>query len=80
MKTIRASDIGMYSYCQRAWWYHDNGIESENIDDLSVGTMLHEEHGKVVLTSGCLRTLAFGFFFLSLSILTLYLLQQVLDL
>jgi CRISPR/Cas system-associated exonuclease Cas4 (RecB family) len=78
MKTIRASDIGTYHYCQRAWWYQQSGVESENLEHLSAGIMLHEEHGKAVITSGCLRTLAFSLFFLSLVTLSLYIIAELL--
>jgi hypothetical protein len=78
MKTIRASEVGTYNYCHRAWWYQQSGVEPENLEDLSSGIVLHEEHGKTVITSGCLRTLAFSLLFLSLVLISLHFVLQVL--
>ncbi len=58
MRTIRASEISAYLYCQRAWWYRLQGLESQNQTELSSGLRLHARHGRAVLVGGCLQTLA----------------------
>jgi hypothetical protein len=58
MKTIRASEIGSYLYCARAWAYRQQGIESSNQAEMTAGTELHRQHGRSVITSGLTRTLA----------------------
>jgi len=72
MKTVRASEIGTYLYCKRALWYHLQGVPSENTAELVSGSELHERHGRAVMTSGCLRTLAYLLLLSALVILTLY--------
>lgn len=59
MITIRASEIGTYLYCQRAWWYQKSGHEPQNQTDLAAGIQVHEQHGRKVLEAGYLRKLAF---------------------
>ncbi len=59
MRKIRASEIGTYLFCQRAWWYRQQGIETENLRELAGGRALHHQHGRTVLASGLLRTLAY---------------------
>jgi hypothetical protein len=59
VKPIRASEIGSYLYCHRAWWYRLNGQESVNQAEMAAGTDLHRQHGRKVLAAGFLRTLAF---------------------
>jgi hypothetical protein len=59
VKPIRASEIGSYLYCRRAWWYRLNGQESVNQAEMAAGTDLHRQHGRKVLAAGFLRTLAF---------------------
>ena len=59
MKPIRASEIGSYLYCRRAWWYRLNGQESVNQAEMAAGTDLHRQHGRKVLAAGFFRTLAF---------------------
>jgi CRISPR/Cas system-associated exonuclease Cas4 (RecB family) len=58
MKTIRASDIGSYLYCRRAWWYRIKGFESTNQAELAAGTELHRAHGRTVFTAAIYRMLA----------------------
>lgn len=58
MKPIRASEIGSYLYCRRAWWYRRQGLEPANQAELDAGTALHRQHGRGVMLSGFLRTLA----------------------
>lgn len=55
MSVIRASDIGNYLYCRRAWWYHRQGYDSANQAELAAGTELHARHGRRVIVSGFLR-------------------------
>ena len=54
---IRASEIGSYLYCRRAWWYRKQGVESENRAEMATGTELHRLHGRKVIAAGLLRTL-----------------------
>jgi CRISPR/Cas system-associated exonuclease Cas4 (RecB family) len=55
MAVIRASDIGNYLYCRRAWWYRRQGYDSANQAELAAGTELHARHGRQVIVSGLLR-------------------------
>ncbi len=52
---IRASEIGSYLYCRRAWWYRKQGIESQNQTEMAQGTELHREHGRRVIAAGFLQ-------------------------
>jgi len=54
---IRASEIGSYLYCRRAWWYRKQGVESENRSEMTAGTELHIQHGRKVIAAGLLRML-----------------------
>ena len=56
---IRASEIGSYLYCRRAWWYQKQGLESENQAELAGGTELHRQHGRRVIAAGMLRLLGY---------------------
>lgn len=58
-RVIRASEIGEYVYCKRAWWLRLQGYESTNVREMAAGTSLHERHGRAVITSGCLQTFAY---------------------
>jgi hypothetical protein len=69
MPVIRASEIGSYLYCHRAWRYRKDGVESENKLELAAGTELHRQHGRKTLSALLLRT--FGMILLLGSILLL---------
>jgi hypothetical protein len=58
MKTVRASELGTYLYCARAWWYDRQGIDSSNQTEMYTGAELHRQHGRTILASGLTRTLA----------------------
>ena len=58
MKTIRASEVGSYLFCARAWWYRRQGMESTNQAEMTAGTELHRQHGRTVIASGLTRLLA----------------------
>ncbi len=78
MRKIRASDISSYLYCQRAWWYRQQGIESENSQELAGGRDLHQEHGKATLMSGLLRGLAYFMLLIGMILLAVYWTTQAL--
>lgn len=72
MKTIRASEIGTYLFCQRAWWYQKNGQSSANLSEMAAGSDLHRRHGRAVISAGCLRALATAALLLALAALVIY--------
>lgn len=57
---IRASEIGSYLYCHRAWWYRKQGIESENQTEMAQGTELHRQHGRKVIAAGFLQVAGYA--------------------
>ena len=72
---INASELGTFLYCRRAWWYQKNGEKTANQTQMNLGTQLHEEHGKQVMQTGCLQTIAI-LFLLGAAILLLILFLQ----
>lgn len=76
MKIIRASEIGAYIYCRRAWWYQQQGIQSTNLEDLAMGSEMHYQHGRRVLVSGCIRAAAYAMLLLALILVAVYVTQQ----
>ena len=59
MRVIRASEIGEYVFCHRAWWLrHVAGDESANVREMAEGTATHARHGLRVAAAGGLRLLA----------------------
>jgi hypothetical protein len=78
MRTIRASEIGLYLFCRRAWWYQNQGIESGNQAELSAGSEMHRKHSRMVFESGLLRALAMLLLLAALVLLAVYLTGQFL--
>ena len=53
---VRASEIGQYTYCARAWWLTQRqGVQSHQQEALAAGTHLHQRHGRRLRLAGMLR-------------------------
>ncbi len=60
-RVIRASELGQYAYCARAWWLQTiRGIPPANTRDLQQGEATHRRHGQTVWLAGALRWAAIG--------------------
>ena len=77
MRTIKASEVGAFLFCERAWWYNRQGVSSENVAEMAAGTEIHYGHGRVVMLAGCLRTLATIFLLSAVVLFALYLAMQI---
>lgn len=56
---VRASDIGAYAYCRRAWFLAQvKGVTHSNPARLAAGVAAHAQHGKLVQRTGDTRRLA----------------------
>lgn len=58
MRTIKASELGAFLYCRRAWWYQRQGEPSENTAALASGTARHAKHARGVKSAFLLKWLA----------------------
>lgn len=67
MPVIRASDIGAFLYCKRAWWYRMQGVESDNQAELAAGIHIHRLHGRAVLAANLARIAGYVLFLISLA-------------
>ena len=76
MRNIRASEISLFVYCQRAWWYQSQGIESSNQAELAAGSGLHRQHGRRVGLARLLRGAAWLLLLAALIALAVYATQQ----
>ena len=77
MRTVRASEIGTYLYCRRAWWYQRQGIENINQIELAAGQALHEQHGRRVIIAGCTQALAWIILLIGLSLAVAAIVQSM---
>ncbi len=54
--TIRASEIGEYVHCHRAWWLgRVHGVENKNRAWMDAGTERHRAHGQRVWRARMMR-------------------------
>lgn len=59
-RIIRASEIGQYVYCARAWWLGSvEGLSSSHQREMAAGETAHRRHGQRVRVSLGLSLLAY---------------------
>jgi hypothetical protein len=57
---IRASELGQYAYCARAWWLgRVLGYHPANLEKLAAGEAAHVRHGQKVVSSRRLQRWAY---------------------
>lgn len=72
---IRASEIGEYVYCRRAWWLKRvKNLQTSNVRQLKVGKNYHHQHGVQVRRFIWLRRLAYAMIFIAVTIFVFQLL------
>ena len=64
-RTVRASEIGAYLYCRRAWWYQRQGETPAASPAQESGIAWHRRHGRRVLTASGLRLLGWALILLA---------------
>jgi hypothetical protein len=53
---VRASDIGAWAYCRRAWYLaHVRGVAHSRPEILQRGTEAHTQHGQQVRRAGTMQ-------------------------
>ena len=68
MRTIKASELGSFRYCQRAWYYQRQGKPSENSAALEAGTAHHISHAIEVKSAVLLKWLAVAMVLIGLAL------------
>jgi CRISPR/Cas system-associated exonuclease Cas4 (RecB family) len=72
---IRASAMGEYLFCARAWWMRREGITpTRGGEAREAGRRWHERHGRTVERAGRLRTLSALCLYLALAVAVMLLL------
>jgi CRISPR/Cas system-associated exonuclease Cas4 (RecB family) len=66
-RIIRASEVGLYAYCARAWWLGQvEGYRPVNQAVLEAGESAHQAHGRAVRDYHRLRQAAYALLGLAL--------------
>ena len=75
MRVIRASEIGTYTFCNRAWWYQLQGYEPDNQLELERGKDAHTKHFYTVTSASCLQILAYSLVLVAILTAIVWLIQ-----
>ena len=66
-RVLRASEIGEYVFCHRAWWLHRvQGLESANRAKMLSGVAQYAIHGQAIRRAERLQRVAFVFLALAI--------------
>jgi hypothetical protein len=75
---VRASDLGTWAYCNRAWWLaRVQGVEPIDSSVLDSGTRFHVEHARAVARGRRMARVGAVLIFSALLIVALLLLQAL---
>jgi hypothetical protein len=77
MRTIRASEVGTFLYCHRAWWYHKLGNPSSHQVQLEEGSDFHLQHGRKVAQAIWLRWMAALILLVGLILMAIYITGKI---
>ncbi len=70
---VRASDLGAWAYCNRAWWLAQvQGAAHEDPAALARGDVAHQAHGRAVKDAGTLARAGMGLIALALAALGIW--------
>ncbi|MCX7854666.1 MAG: hypothetical protein N2556_01585 [Anaerolineae bacterium] len=76
-RIIRASEIGQYLFCARAWWLGSvKGLPSAHREAMDAGESAHRQHGRRVRAAVILSRLAWALLALALFVAILTLLGR----
>ena len=75
-RTVRASEIGSFIFCRRAWWYQRQDEESLNQAELAAGSQFHSAHAGRARTISTAQVIAWGVILSALAFLSIYLSVQ----
>jgi len=71
-RIIRASEIGQYDFCAKAWWLGSiDGVQPSNMRELQAGAAAHEQHGRQVQRASQMQLVAMGLVALGVIVLVL---------
>ena len=71
-RVIRASEIGQYDFCAKAWWLGSiEGVQPSNVRELQAGATAHAEHGRQVRRAAQMQMMAIGIVVLGVIVLML---------
>lgn len=69
-RLIRASEIGQYVFCQRAWWLaRVMNVPSTNVGEMKAGAAAHRQHGRRVIWAARARQAGIALFAVALLLL-----------
>lgn len=76
-RVIRASELGQYSFCAKAWWLGSvEGVPSANVREMDAGASAHEQHGQAVRLSIWLGRMGLACLGLGIVILVLFVIAR----
>jgi hypothetical protein len=76
-RIIRASEIGQYDYCAKAWWLGSiEDVQPSNVRELQAGTAAHEQHSRRVNRAARMQQGAIGLLVMGVILLALFLISN----